>query len=138
MALTPTPVCVQTPKTTCFSFGSSYVANTVTAFVTAGINGNKIVALTAISQDSGSAHVVKMWQIAGGTNQLSAFSVPASSGNDGATNNANMFQAWNGLPRDNDGQVYFFLEPNQTLAVSMTSTLSVGLSVGLTLIHAQF
>lgn len=134
MALTPTPVCVQVPKTTVLSFASNYVANTITTLVTGGPNGNKVVAITALNSDSG-AHVLVVWE--NGV-AVASFNVPANSGADGATPNGNVMSLWQGLPRDNDGQVYFFIEPSITLGISMTSTLAVGKNVNTFCVHAQF
>ena len=138
MALTPTPVCVQNPKQSCLTFNSTYVANTITTLVTAGPNGNKIVAVTAVNTDSG-AHVLQLWNRIGGVDALlTSFSVAANAGNDGATANGNVMSLWNGLARDNDGQPYFFVEPGATLGLSMTSTLAVGKTVYTSVTNGQF
>lgn len=138
MALTPTPVCVQNPKNSNLVFNSGYVANTVTTLITAGPNGNKIVSITAVSNDT-ATHVGQIFNVSvTGTATLTSYAVLPSAGNDGSTANADMMFLWNGLPRDNDGQKYFFLEPNQTLGISSTSTLAVGKTLTFNAVHGQF
>jgi len=138
MALTPTPVCPQAPKQSTIALsGSTYVANTITAFLTAGPNGNKIVAVLVTNSDSG-AHVVQLWQIAAVPILIGSISVAANAGNDGATNNGNLFNTMIGLPIDNDGQQYFFAEPNMTLGLSSTTTLPAGKFIYGSVTNAQF
>lgn len=137
MALTPTPVCVQNPKTTIFLFTPGMSAGTVNSAVTAGPNGNKIVAITAINSDT--AKVLSVWNRLGGVDGLeTSFNVPANAGVDGATANANVMSLWQGLPRDNDGQAYFFLEPGNTLGLSIGVTLTVGKALHVAVVHGQF
>ena len=138
MSLTPTPVCVQTPRTTFTAFITSYVGGTIQTLLTAGPNGNKIVAITG-ANNGGAAKVAQVWDQQGGVNQLeTSFQLASAAGIDGATPNGNIMSLWSGIPHDNDGQAYFFLEPGHTLGVSLTSTIGPGGTLWITCVNAEF
>lgn len=125
MAVTSTPVFVQTPKAAVVTLSTSYQT-----IVTGATNGTKVVGLVATSTDA-SARVVTV-AVDNATTQfiLGATSVPANAGTDGTTAAVDLFGSTlnPGLPVDNDGQHYILLpapSPTFTLKVKVASGTSV-------------
>lgn len=140
MAVTHTAVLVQTPKITPNSWTNSDSANTKKTVATAGANGSKVVGLIATSTDT-SARVAQVWHTRSATSRLLAsVSVPAASGSDGTTAGVNLLGStlMPGLPVDNDGQTYFFLESGDTLQVSFTAQVTSAKEIDVTCIFANF
>ena len=130
MPTSSTPVLLQTPK-----LGLAQILNadasTKKTVITAGANGTKLVSLTAASDDT-VARVVQVILTRSATDHiLASASVPAASGTDGTTAAVNLINSTilPGLPVDNDGQRYLFLESGDTLAVKSTTTVSVAKTV---------
>jgi hypothetical protein len=130
MPTSSTPVLLQTPK-----LGLAQILNADASakktVVTAGANGTKLVSLTAASDDT-VARVVQVILTRSATDHiLASASVPAASGTDGTTAAVNLINSTilPGLPVDNDGQRYLFLESGDTLAVKSTTTVSVAKTV---------
>lgn len=139
MALTPTPVCVQTPKYAATFFSSTYSAGSLQLVYTAGANGSKIMAAMGINTDTATLHVGQLWVSRGGTNfLLGSASMAANAGNDGLTNGTNLLGLALGLPQDNDAQLYFFMQNGDTLLASLTSTLPIGKNVYVNVVGADF
>lgn len=138
MAVTATPVFVQTPK----HASSAYTtASTTATHLTPGVNGCKVTSLTAVS-NSTSAHTFFVG-ISSGSSALPlvAVSVPAGSGTDGATPAVNMLSSSiiPGLPMDNDGQAYLFLSSTSyALTLTCTATINTGKQVTFTSVYADF
>jgi hypothetical protein len=122
-----TPVLIQTPKwapTT--TFASTYTPNTVQTLYTAGASGSKLVSAVGLSTDT-VARVLQLWITRSATAYLiGSFSIPAASGNDGSTPTANLLGLNAGMPRDNDGQVYLFMQSGDVLGASLTAAPAAG------------
>lgn len=132
-----TPVLVQTPKITPQSFTNSDSANTKKTIATAGANGAKVVAVPVSSTDT-VARIMQLWLTRSATSYLIAsYSVPASSGSDGATATADVLSLIT-LPADNDGQKYLFLENGDTLQISQTTQVSSGKEVDCFAVFGNF
>jgi hypothetical protein len=130
MPTSSTPVLVQTPKLGLAQIVNADASNKKTV-VTAGANGSKLTALTAASDDT-SARVVQVIVTRSATDYvLASVSVPAASGTDGTAAAVNLINSaiLPGLPVDNDGQRYLFLESGDTLAVKSTTTVTAGKTV---------
>lgn len=139
MALTPTPVCVQTPKFAATLFSSTYSAGALQLIYTAGANGSKIMSVIGLNSDTATLHVGQLWLGRGGTSfLLGSASIAANSGNDGVTSGTNLLGTSLGLPQDNDAQLYFFMQNGDTLSASLTSTLPAGKNVYVNVVGADF
>lgn len=141
MAVTATPVFVQTPKITPAAFTNSDSANTKKTIHTAGANGSKIVAILASSTETANARVAQIWLTRSATSYLlGSVNIPLNSGFDGTVVAVNILSRamlpW--LPVDNDGQPYFFLESGDTLQASTTTQVASGKEVDILAIGANF
>jgi hypothetical protein len=138
MAVTATPVFVQTPKITPITIVNADASNQKTA-CTAGSNGTKVTALFATSDDT-SNRVIKVSLTRSATSYLmAAFTVTTLAGTDGSTDTVNLLDpaSWPGLPIDNDGQAYLLLESGDTLTVASTTTVTSGKTVTVTCISGN-
>lgn len=139
MAVSYNPVFPQTPKVsmTTIANGDGTTAKTL---VTAGSNGTKVVALQICSDDT-SARVVQIGVTRSATfTLLGSVNVPTLAGTDGTTPAVNGHSlVYNpGLPLDNDGETYIFLQSGDTLQVKTTTTVTAAKTVSLTAFHADF
>lgn len=129
MAVSHQGVFVQTPKITPITIVNADGTNKKTV-ATAGANGSKVTGLTIASDDA--ARVLQIWLTRSATSYLLAtVDVAANSGFDGivaVTNGMNSVE-WPGLPIDNDGQVYFFLESGDTLQISVTVAVTAAKTI---------
>jgi hypothetical protein len=135
--LSATPAFVATPKITPVSI---LPADTTTkkTVCTAGASGTKVVALLGTSTDT-SNRIVQVWLNRSATNYLLAsYTLQLASGSDGSTGTQNLLSNIQGLPRDNDGQIYLFLEFGDTLQVSTTTTVTAAKEIDVTCISGNF
>lgn len=139
MAVTATPVFVQTPKITPAKFTNSDSANTKKTVATAGANGSKVVAVNVISSDT-SDRTGQLWLTRSATSYLLTSTVViAGSGNDGLISAMSLMQlGLIMLPTDNDGQAYLFLESGDTLQVSFTTQVTAAKEIHVVGIFADF
>lgn len=139
MAVTATPVFVQTPKVGVVQIVNADASNSKTV-ITAGANGSKAVSVTVVSDDT-SARILTLRITRSATNYpICAVSVPASSGTDGTTVAVNLVNSTilPGLPTDNDGQRYLFLQSGDTLTVVSGTTVTAAKTITLTAVYADF
>lgn len=139
MAVSHQGVFVQTPKITPQSYVNADSTNKKT-IATAGGDGSKIVAITVTSTDTGS-RILQLWLTRSATSYLLAsFIIPTLSGTDGAAAvfNAMNSTQWPGLPVDNDGQRYFFLESGDTLQASVTVAVTAAKEIDVTAVFGNF
>ncbi len=139
MAVTATPVFVQTPKITPVAFTNSDSANTKKTIHTAGSNGSKVVAILATSTDT-SNRTGQVWLTRSGTSSLiTSKVVPTLAGTDGAVASANVLDtSLLTLPADNDGQKYLFLVSGDTLQISFTAQVTSAKEIDVTCVAADF
>lgn len=110
-----TPAFASTPKITPQSWTNSDSAATKKTIATAGASGSKVVAVLAAGNDT-TARVFRIYMSRSSASyQVGAATVAITSGTDGATTTTNLFSLIPGLPRDNDGQPYMFLESGDLL-----------------------
>jgi hypothetical protein len=140
MSLTYQVPFLQTVKVTPQSWTNADSANTKKTVVTAGTNGTKVVGMTATSTDT-STRVAQVWLTRSATSYLLAsVSIPAASGSDGTTVGINLMGTtlWPGLPVDNDGQVYLWLQSGDTLKVSFTAQVTSAKEIDVMALSADF
>lgn len=120
------PSYVATPKVTPQSWTNSDSANTKKTIATAGSAGSKVVAILATTTD-GSGRVFDVFLNRSSTSyHLCSQTVPATAGTDGLTSTVNLLALINGLPKDNDGQPYLFLESGDILQGNNQTQVSSG------------
>lgn len=139
MAVTNTPVFVQTPKNTQITIVNAD-ASGQKVVCTAGSNGAKVTALQLCSDDT-SARVIQLLIKRSGTSILvGSVNVPTLAGTDGTTVAVNALNSTMlpGLPIDNDGQRYIFLESGDTLEIKSTTTVTAAKTVSATAIFGNF
>lgn len=133
------PTFVATPKLTPAATTNADSANTKKTIATAGASGSKVVAVIATSTETANARVGQLWLTRSATSYLiGSFNVPINSGFDGSTQGVNALSLVAGLPVDNDGQVYFFLESGDTLQVSFTTQVASGKEIDVFAIFGNF
>lgn len=133
------PVFVATPKITPAAFTNADAANTKKTIHTAGASGSKVTAVIATSTETANARVGQLWLTRTATSYLlGSFNVPVNSGFDGSAFTINALLTMAGLPIDNDGQVYLFLESGDTLQVSFTTQVAATKEVDVTCIAGNF
>lgn len=137
MTITATPAFCQTPK---ISKTSILPADTTTkkTVVTAGSNGSKVVAIIASSTDTGT-RIVQLYLTRSATSFLIGSTIVAiGAGTDGAANTSNLLTTIPGLPLDNDGQAYLFLESGDTLQAMVTVTVTAAKEIDVFAVHGDF
>lgn len=138
MAVTATPVFTQTPKITPAAWTNSDSAATKKTICTAGANGTKVVAVVAASTDT-TARVFKIYMNRSSTSYLmGAATVATPAGSDGVLPSTNLLSLIPGLPRDNDGQPYIFLESGDILQGENVTQVTAAKEVDVTVIFANF
>lgn len=133
------PVFVATPKITPAAFTNADSANTKKTIHTAGASGSKVVAVFATSTETANARVAQLWLTRSATSYLlGSLNIPVNSGFDGSAGTINLLLLLNGLPLDNDGQPYLFLESGDTLQASTTTQVAAGKEVDITCVAGNF
>lgn len=140
-----TPSFVSTPKITptVFAQGTD-AAGTYKTIYTAGSGGSKVVAISAMSNDSVNAHPVTV-----AVNRSSivyplvTVNVPTNAGANVTTASVDVLSGgpsalMQGLPRDNDGQKYLFLQSGDTLQATFTNNLNTSANLYITVIAGDF
>ena len=137
MAVTATPVFVQTPKVTQITI---LPADTTAQKVvcTAGADGTKVVSLIATSNDTATMNVQILIKRSATSILLGTGRIVTLSGTDGAAANVNLLNAITGLPVDNDGQPYLYLVSGDTLECAVLVTVTAAKTISLTCIHGDF
>lgn len=145
MAVTATPAFIQTPKVTPQNFvQGTDTAGTYKTLFTAGSNGSKVVAVVASTDDGSATHVLTLAVVRSAvTYVLGAYTIPVSSGTSGAIANVNLLAGGpssliTGLPVDNDGQRYIFLESGDTLTATFATALTSSKRIDMITIGADF
>ena len=106
--------------------------------ITAGANGNKVVALIATSTDTVAQNIQVSIVRNATTLILATTAVPASAGNAAGTPPVDLLAIIPNLPRDQDSQPYLFIESGDTLVVNSGGTVTAGRVVNAHAEHAEF
>jgi hypothetical protein len=134
MAVTSTPALVQNPKITPQSFVNSD-GTTKKTIATGGSNGSKLVSLIATSTDTGT-RILQLFLTRSAVNYLLGSTLIAiGAGTDGVASSSNLLTSIPGLPLDNDGQPYIFLESGDTLTAAVTVAVTAAKEID---VHAIF
>lgn len=145
MAVTPTAVFVQTPKVAPQNFvQGTDAAGTLKTLFTAGSDGSKVVAVLAATDDGSATHVITLYLTRSAVDYyLGAYTLPVSAGTSGAAANVDLLAGGPsnliiGLPRDNDGQKYLFLQSGDTLRATFATALTAGKRIDILTIAGNF
>ena len=106
--------------------------------ITAGANGNKVVALIATSTDTAAQNIQVSIVRNATTFVLATTAVPAGAGNAAGTSPVDLLAIVPNLPRDQDSQPYLFLESGDTLVVNSGAAVTAGRVVNAHAEHAEF
>lgn len=140
MAVTSTPVCVQTPKASVQQILNADASGWKTV-VTGGTNGTKVTGLMLTSTDT-SSRIVQVAISRGGTHYIfGTVTVAITAGTDGTTAAVAVFSSSliPNLPVDNDGQPYIFLsDASDTLDISSTTTVTSGKILNAVAVQGNF
>lgn len=139
MALTNTPVFVQTPNIGFVSIANADTSNSKN-IMTGGANGSKVESLNFASSDT-SNRIVQIYLVRSGTAfLLGTANVAANSGADNLVPSVNAFDSTyvKGLPLDSDGQVFLFLKSADQLNVKSTTTVTSGKTIDCTAVFGDF
>jgi hypothetical protein len=137
MAVTATPVFVQLPKATPQSIVNAD-GTTKKTIATAGTNGAKVAAIIATSTDTGT-RILQLFLTRSATNYLLGSTLIAiGAGTDGVASSSNLLTSIPGLPVDNDGQPYLFLESGDTLTVAVTVAVTAAKEIDVTALFGNF
>jgi hypothetical protein len=110
------PVFVGTPKLGLLALTTSNYGD-ITAVVTGGTEGSKVVGLIATSAMVDTS--AQVFLVRGGNQYpLVTVALPASAGTDATVPPVDLLAAAVGLPVDNDGQAYLMLESGDALSVA--------------------
>lgn len=125
MAVTATPVCVQTPKNTLMNFvEGTDAAGTFKTIYTAGADGSKVTGINAAT-DADETHLLSLIITRSAVDYLlGAIDMPVTSGTADTIPPVNALAAMSGLPVDNDGQAYLFLESGDTLRATFATAFT--------------
>jgi hypothetical protein len=114
-------------------------AGTLKTVYSAGANGSKITAFSASTNDGTVAHVVTIYITRSAVDYiLSAVNVPVNSGTNGTVPSVDLLSLIPGLPVDNDGQKYLFLQSGDTLRATFATALTASTKIDVVAIGADF
>lgn len=135
----------QTPKITPQNFvQGTDSAGTYKTIYTAGSNGSKIVGINVTTDDGSATHVLTLVLTRSATDYvLGAYTLPVNSGTDGSAATVDLLAGGpstliKGLPFDNDGQRYLFLESGDTLRLTFATALTASKRINVLTIGADF
>lgn len=145
MAVTSTPVLPQTPKITPQQFvQGTDSAGTYKTIFTAGSNGSKITAILVNTTDGTATHLLTLRLNRSSTGYpIINYTLPINSGGDGSAASIDLLAGGpssllQGLPIDNDGQKFLFLESGDTLEVTFATALTAGKNIYVVTVGAHF
>lgn len=134
--MSSTPSFASTPKLGVVQIVNADASALKTLF-SAGASGSKLLAVIANSDDT-SARVVQVYVTRSGTDYLiGAGSVTTLAGTDGSTNTVNLLGLCVGLPVDNDGQRFLYLESGDVVKVKSTTTVTAAKTVHVSAVAAD-
>lgn len=108
---------------------------------TAGASGSKIVGIQVATSDNTLRYMQFKFSRGGTLYNLTAVAIPISAGTDvtaGAVPPVSVFQMCPGLPADNDGQRYLFLESGDLLRANMATAVTAARQTDVTVILGNF
>ena len=136
MAINPT--FVASPMTTPQSWTHADAAATSKTIYTAGANGSKVVAINAASSDSSARVFILYLNRSSTAYQIGSATVAITAGTDGTTATQNLLANIPGLPKDNDGQAYLFLQQGDILQAANVTQLTAAKEIDVVVIAGDF
>jgi hypothetical protein len=139
MAVTATPVFVQTPKLGVVNFVEAVdAAGTYKTLYAAGANGSKITGINIATTDTTVAHVVTLVVTRSAVDYIvGAVNVPVNSGSNGSAVAVDGLSL-SKLPLDNDSQPYLFLQSGDTLRATFATALTTSTRIDVACVAADF
>ena len=119
-------------------------AGTYKTIYTAGSSGSKIVAINVSTDDGSATHVLNLTLTRSATDYIiGSYTLPVNSGTDGSAASIDLLRGGPntlipGLPLDNDGQRYLFLESGDTLRMTFATALTASKRINVVTIGADF
>lgn len=145
MAVTATPIFIQTPKITPQSFiQGTDAAGTLKTLFTAGANGSKISAVLCNTTDGTATHLLTLYLTRSAVDYpIINYTLPINVGGDGSTASIDLLAGGPsnllaGLPIDNDGQKYILMESGDTLRATFATALTAGKAIYMHTIGGNF
>lgn len=146
MAVTPNSIVTpQTPKITPQNFvQGTDAAGTYKTIHTAGSNGSKVTGINVVTDDGSASHVLTLALTRSAVNYgIGSYTLPVNSGTDGSTAGVNLLAGGPsslvaGLPIDNDGQAYLYLESGDTLRMTFATALTSAKRIDVVTIASDF
>ena len=137
-----TPNSTVSPQTPKWAHVQITNANNLTAqtLYTCGTNGSKVTAIYATSTDGSLAHDTQILNLNTSTYTLTTVSVPVNAGNIAATPPVNMMSAaaMPGLPRDSDGNPFFYCASGDVLQAAVLVQITTAKFVNVYAVVADF
>lgn len=127
-----------TPKNTKLQLGIND-GTSARAVMSGAANGSKVVAVIATSDDT-AAKDLKIGIIKSGTfYPIAAKNIPITAGQVSSVAAVNMLDPSyaQGLPVDNDGQPYLFLESTDQLGAALIANVTSGKLISVTVVHGD-
>jgi hypothetical protein len=128
-AVTATPVYVQTPN-----FGQA-ISNGATAvgLYTGGANGSKCVGAWASNTQAATAYNLSLVIVSTNTATYETISIPGNAGLSTTQAAINLMSSanWPGLPRDSDGNPFFYLKSAAVINIISAAAASAFLQAGI-------
>lgn len=140
MALSNSPVFLQTPHFTPAYWVNADGTNKKT-LVTAGANGTKVLGGLIASTDSSAGRDLNLYLTRSAVAYLlGTIHVPLSAGSDGTTNGVKLFNTTliPGLPLDQFGQPFLFLESGDTLQAGLLVAVTAATNIFATTVSVDF
>lgn len=131
MAVTATPVFIQTPKCGLTNFvQGTDSAGTYKTLISGGTNGTKVTSINVATDDGTATHVLTLAIQRSATNYvIGAYTIPLSSGTSGAIASVDLLRGGPanlipGLAIDNDGNPYIYLQSGDNLVMTFATALT--------------
>jgi hypothetical protein len=138
MAVTPTGAFPQNPKSGKVQILNADASNLKTIY-TGGANGSKITSVVATSSDTSARDVTIGISNSGTFYPFYTVTIAITAGQIAATPPVNLLPAGIGLPVDNDGQTYIFLQSaSDTLQVKALTTVTSAKEIDINSFGADF
>jgi hypothetical protein len=137
MAVSDTPVFVQTPKVTPQNFVQGVdAAGTYKTIFTAGADGSKVMSITVTTTDTTTAHALTLVLTRSAVDYI--LNTRDIDGTDETNMDGGFLPDEAGLPSDSDGQRYIFLESGDTLRLTFATALTAATRIDVVTTGANF
>lgn len=128
----------QTPQRESVQFTSSSTPGTYATAYTAGANGSVITALVESNTDNSATHVVNCSVFNAATQYISSTAITTTSPASSSWNNIDIFAAWTGLPKDQNGNSFLILVSGDTLQCTFATSITAAKFVVVTALGGDY